>query len=191
MLGIVQRRLFFRPVIACARQKWTFPRTVSHPQLISPKSLQKPVFTLHSVRQSSSTYLNEMGPIRNKDGHEEEPGKVVDQMISENAVAIFSKSYCPFCTKVKDFFANKGIAFKSLELDLMGNQGADIQSVLLERTGQSTVPSVWVKEKFIGKILFLGFNPCLAGNAPVASFESSFAGLMYGPRSQNPIPVCY
>lgn len=157
MFGIVQRQLFFRPVITSTlRHKCTLPRTLvsHHLKLISPKTLPKPVFPIHSVRQSSSTYLNEMGPIRNKDGQEEEPGKVVDQMISENAVAIFSKSYCPFCTKVKDFFTNKGIAFKSIELDQMSTQGADIQSVLLERTGQSTVPSVWVKEKFIGKIPF-------------------------------------
>jgi hypothetical protein len=43
------------------------------------------------------------------------------------------------------------VAFKDLELDLMGNQGVEIQTILKERTVQSTVPSVWVLGKFIGK----------------------------------------
>ncbi len=89
--------------------------------------------------------------IRNKDGQEEDPGKIIDQMISHNAVAIFSKSYCPHCTKIKDFFTCNRVAFKHLELDLMGNQGVEIQRILKERTGQSTVPSVWALGKFIGK----------------------------------------
>jgi hypothetical protein len=63
-----------------------------------------------------------MAPIRNKDGEEEAADKVIDLMIRENRVVIFSKTFCPFCTKIKDFFAGKGIAYMALELDTMGNQ---------------------------------------------------------------------
>jgi glutaredoxin 3 len=94
-----------------------------------------------------------MAPIRDKDGKEESPTKIIETMISENSVAIFSKSYCPYCTKVKDFFKSHGISFKAIELDTMDTQGAEIQSALLEKTGQSTVPSVWVNGKFIGEYL--------------------------------------
>jgi len=92
-----------------------------------------------------------MAIIRNKDGQEEDPGKIIDQMISHNTVAIFSKSYCPHCKRITDFFTGNRVAFKDLELDLMGNQGVEIQRILKERTEQSTVPSVWVLGKFIGK----------------------------------------
>jgi glutaredoxin 3 len=92
-----------------------------------------------------------MSIIRNKDGQEEDPDKIIDQIISHNSVAIFTKTYCPHCTKIKDFFTRNRVAFKDLELDLMGNQGVEIQRILKERTGQSTVPSVWVLGKFIGK----------------------------------------
>ncbi len=92
-----------------------------------------------------------MAVIRNKDGQEEDPDKIIDQIISHNSVAIFTKTYCPHCTKIKDFFTHNRVAFKDLELDLMGNQGVEIQKLLKERTGQSTVPSVWVLGKFIGK----------------------------------------
>jgi len=90
-----------------------------------------------------------MGPIR--DGQAEDPGKFIDKAIFENNVVIFSKTFCSFCVRVKELFTNVGIPFKSIELDLMGKQGAEIQSALLEKTGQSTVPSVWIKQKFIGK----------------------------------------
>ena len=162
MLGQLLTRRLFRPVIACSRHKWTNPVVLVNqtPKLSSQKCpilniKEFPVF--HSVRQSS-TSSSRMGPIRNKDGNDEDPAKIVDDVIGQNSVAIFSKSFCPFCKKIKDFFAGKGIEFKALELDTMGNQGAEIQSALLERTGQSTVPSVWVNGKFIGKtpILELG-----------------------------------
>lgn len=87
-------------------------------------------------------------------GQEGTAAQLVDSTIAENAVAIFSKSYCPFCTKVKEYFKDKKIAFKALELDTMGNLGSEIQALLLERTGQSTVPSVWVNGKFIGEFPF-------------------------------------
>jgi glutaredoxin 3 len=89
--------------------------------------------------------------IHNKDGEEEDPFKIIDQIISRNTVAIFTKSFCPHCKRLKEFFADKHVAFKTLDLDLMGTQGVVVQAILKDRTGQSTVPSVWVFKKFIGK----------------------------------------
>ena len=74
----------------------------------------------------------------------------VDQNIKENAIMIFSKSYCPFCIKVKKVFEDNGLAFKALELDQMGQLGVTIQAALLEKTGQKTVPSVFNNGKHIG-----------------------------------------
>lgn len=99
---------------------------------------------------SGSQICSRMAPV----GQEGTAAQLVDSTIAENAVAIFSKSYCPFCTKVKEYFKDKKIAFKALELDTMGNLGSEIQALLLERTGQSTVPSVWVNGKFIGEFPF-------------------------------------
>ena len=92
-----------------------------------------------------------MGATSNHDGGEEDTDTIIDQMIADSTVAIFSKSYCPHCKKVKEFFTNNGISYTSVDLDIMGQIGAEIQSTLLQRTGQSTVPSVWVNQKFIGK----------------------------------------
>jgi glutaredoxin 3 len=62
---------------------------------------------------------------------------------------IFSKSYCPYCTKAKEAFDDMGISFGAVELDQVGG-GGEIQAILLDMTGQRTVPSVWIKGQHIG-----------------------------------------
>ena len=166
----VVRRNLFRHVIAVNTRHKCSLSSVSHPcrQFISSSQNsilhqhQKQSFLFHSVRSLSSSFPTRMGPIRNKDGHEEDPAKIIDKAIAENAVVIFSKSFCPFCTRIKEFFAGKGIAFVAFELDTMGKQGEEIQSTLHERTKQATVPSVWVKGKFIGN-KFSFFSVLLLG----------------------------
>eukprot|EP01135_Chromosphaera_perkinsii_P004544 Nk52_evm14s288 gene=Nk52_evmTU14s288 len=79
-----------------------------------------------------------------------DPKATINNAIGASDVYIFSKSYCPFCTRVKDMLKSKSIAYKAMELDLMGEEGQAIQATLKEMTGQSTVPSVWVKGKHIG-----------------------------------------
>jgi len=64
-------------------------------------------------------------------------------------VVIFSKTYCPYCSRVKDLFKTLNANTKVIELDTVAN-GAEIQQNLKEITGQSTVPNVWVGGKFIG-----------------------------------------
>ncbi len=42
-------------------------------------------------------------------------------------MAIFSKTHCPYCKRIKGFFKDKGIEFEAMELDIMGQLGKDIQ----------------------------------------------------------------
>ena len=62
---------------------------------------------------------------------------------------VFSKSFCPFCTKTKELFEDLKIEATVYELNQM-DEGADIQAVLLELTGQKTVPNVFIKGQHIG-----------------------------------------
>ena len=73
----------------------------------------------------------------------------VDKMIADNNVMMFSKSYCPFCTKAKDILNAKGIKFHVEELDQIPI-GQDIQDTLKMMTGQNTVPNIYVKGKHLG-----------------------------------------
>ena len=64
-------------------------------------------------------------------------------------VALFSKSYCPFCMRAKHALLKIGITPVVVELDER-NDGRDIQVRLLQMTGQRTVPSAWLNGKHIG-----------------------------------------
>ena len=41
----------------------------------------------------------------------------VDEYIAQNKVMIFSKSYCPFCTKAKQLLTSKAVEFFAIEMD--------------------------------------------------------------------------
>jgi glutaredoxin 3 len=72
------------------------------------------------------------------------------QEIEQNKIVIFSKSYCPHCTKAKDLFAGLKVdGTKIYELDKMDN-GNDVQAALLEMTGQRTVPNIFVNKEHLG-----------------------------------------
>ncbi|KAF4671217.1 hypothetical protein FOL47_001663 [Perkinsus chesapeaki] len=73
----------------------------------------------------------------------------VDSEIAGNKVVVFSKSYCPFCTKAKKALSSVGADYKAIELD--GRKDCDsIQDYLLSITGGRSVPRVFIKGKFIG-----------------------------------------
>mmetsp|Transcript_2650 Transcript_2650/g.7320 ORF Transcript_2650/g.7320 Transcript_2650/m.7320 type:complete len:132 (-) Transcript_2650:3132-3527(-) len=64
-------------------------------------------------------------------------------------VAMFSKSYCPYCMRAKQALVRSGIFPVVMELDER-EDGRTIQLVLLQLTGQRTVPSAWLAGKHIG-----------------------------------------
>ncbi|KAF9367208.1 hypothetical protein CPC16_006795, partial [Podila verticillata] len=64
--------------------------------------------------------------------------------IAENPVMIFSKSYCPYCLRVKDLFDDMQVKYKALELD-EHDLGDEIQQTLKTLSGQATVPNVYIK----------------------------------------------
>ncbi|THU71433.1 hypothetical protein C4D60_Mb04t01370 [Musa balbisiana] len=71
------------------------------------------------------------------------------QIVSSNPVVVFSKSYCPYCTSVKQLLTQMGAKYKAIELDVESD-GPQIQAALAEWTGQRTVPNVFVGGKHIG-----------------------------------------
>jgi len=83
----------------------------------------------------------------------------IDAAIKEagGGVALFSKSYCPFCKKAKEALGAAGIQPVVVELDLIEN-GPAIQKSLGGKTGKTTVPNVWLNGKFLG-----GSEEVLAG----------------------------
>ncbi|KAK3224652.1 hypothetical protein Dsin_004514 [Dipteronia sinensis] len=70
-------------------------------------------------------------------------------IVSSNPVVVFSKTYCGYCQRVKQLLTQLGATYKLLELD-EENDGSKIQAALVEWTGQSTVPNVFIGGKHIG-----------------------------------------
>eukprot|EP00898_Chlorokybus_atmophyticus_P001801 jgi/Chlat1/2621/Chrsp178S00155 len=73
----------------------------------------------------------------------------VESYIADHPIAMFSKSYCPYCRRTKMIFQQLGIQPEVVELDLR-DDGDDIQNALMAKTHRRTVPQVFVDGKLIG-----------------------------------------
>ncbi|UNI17783.1 Glutaredoxin [Purpureocillium takamizusanense] len=71
------------------------------------------------------------------------------KLINDNAVIVFSKSYCPHCRATKQTLSSLDAEFTTLELD-NESDGGDLQDALEQITGQRTVPNVFIGHKHIG-----------------------------------------
>ncbi|KAF9930477.1 glutaredoxin [Linnemannia zychae] len=74
---------------------------------------------------------------------------MVERLIRDNKVMVFSKSYCPHSRNAKSVLTNKGVPFKALEIDLEPN-GAEVQEYLRVKTGQRTVPNIFIYTQHVG-----------------------------------------
>eukprot|EP00296_Roombia_truncata_P009532 JP448141.1.p1 GENE.JP448141.1~~JP448141.1.p1 ORF type:complete len:126 (-),score=21.39 JP448141.1:83-460(-) len=76
---------------------------------------------------------------------------VVDSLLNENKVVVFSKSYCPFAARAKQSIGAiiPEESFAVYECDIEP-EGSDVQSELRKRTGSPTVPQVFIEKQFIG-----------------------------------------
>ncbi|XP_067846744.1 glutaredoxin 2 [Heptranchias perlo] len=86
---------------------------------------------------------------RLSESHDDAALKFIRNQVLRNCVVIFSKTYCPYCTKAKNLFEEIGANFKAIELD-QRSDGDYIQNILEELTGVRTVPRVFVNGKCIG-----------------------------------------
>ncbi|XP_037589962.1 thioredoxin reductase 3 [Cebus imitator] len=88
------------------------------------------------------------GPSSSSEAREELRRRLLG-LIERGGVVIFSKSYCPHSTRVKELFSSLGAECYVLELDQV-DDGAKIQEVLLEITNQKTVPNIFVNKVHVG-----------------------------------------
>jgi len=86
--------------------------------------------------------------------------KKAQQLIDDNAVMVFSKSWCPYCRNSKRILDGLNAKYEHYELDQQ-DDGSDIQEALLKLTGQRTVPNIFIGKQHIG------------GNSDLAGYSSS------------------
>ncbi|KAH9274073.1 glutaredoxin [Batrachochytrium salamandrivorans] len=77
------------------------------------------------------------------------PASLVDAAIAEHKVVVFSKTTCGYCNSAKRLLDSKHVSYKVFELNNR-NDGAEIQDYLAQKTGQYTVPSIFIKRSHIG-----------------------------------------
>ncbi|KAJ7746318.1 thioredoxin-like protein [Mycena metata] len=77
--------------------------------------------------------------------------EIVDNAIDSHKITIFSKSWCPYCKKTKALFAAEFPDEEPyvLEIDLRDDEEA-IQDYLQSKTGQRSVPNVFVNKTQVG-----------------------------------------
>jgi len=73
--------------------------------------------------------------------------ELVESAINDNKIVIFSKSYCPYCRRAKGVLQSQHP--KIFELDEI-EEGSDIQAYLADKTGQRTVPNIFIGKQHIG-----------------------------------------
>jgi glutaredoxin 3 len=61
-------------------------------------------------------------------------------------VTVYTKQSCPYCVRAKHLLGKKGVAYE--EISVEGRD--DLRAWLAERTGQLTVPQIFVAERSLG-----------------------------------------
>ena len=132
--------------------RWTPPNELLEWASGSVMPLLKPLFQFLTPLQAGSkqedtvAYQQEMQQAR----------KTVEQTIQSNPVVVYTYEWSPFCTEATALLDRLDVSDKQVSLGkewipgLIDPEGAQIRAALLEMTGQSSLPHVFVGGKSIG-----------------------------------------
>ncbi|OZJ06270.1 hypothetical protein BZG36_00791 [Bifiguratus adelaidae] len=76
---------------------------------------------------------------------------LVEASIQDNKIAVFSKSYCPYCNKAKALLQQLGEKFYAVEVDT-DDQGGAILKYLERKTGQAFLPNIFINKHHVGGV---------------------------------------
>jgi cysteine synthase A len=78
----------------------------------------------------------------------------VDELTGSEAVVMFALEWCEFCWSVRRLFAALGVPYRSVDLDSVTYQqddlGGKLRAVLLARTGEPTIPQIYIGGEHVG-----------------------------------------
>jgi glutaredoxin 3 len=61
-------------------------------------------------------------------------------------VLMYTTGYCPFCRRAKALLRSKGVRWDEVDLD----QEPRRRSEMLERSGRTSVPQIWIADRHVG-----------------------------------------
>ncbi len=80
--------------------------------------------------------------------------KQVEDIVASKPVVMFALEWCEFCWSVRKLFDAAGIAYETVDLDSVAyqadNLGGEMRHVLREKTGQPTIPQIYIAGEHIG-----------------------------------------
>lgn len=99
-------------------------------------------------------------------------------LVGEDAVVVFSATYCPFSLAAKRTLAAQGVQFKVIEWNKR-DDGAALVAELGELTGRTSIPHI-----FLGGLSIGGFNDGTPGLRPLIS-SGGFGGALEQARRRR------
>jgi glutaredoxin 3 len=63
-----------------------------------------------------------------------------------NAIVIYTRNMCGFCTAAKSLLSRKGLAFRELD----GSFDPKIRQEMMQRSGRTTFPQIFVGDHHVG-----------------------------------------
>ena len=79
----------------------------------------------------------------------EEALALIQDLTTQHKVTVFSKTYCGFCRLAKQTLDSTGVTYHVMELDV-DPSGDAVQVALHHKTGQRTVPNVFIGKQSVG-----------------------------------------
>ncbi len=61
-------------------------------------------------------------------------------------VTVYTKANCPYCVRAKSLLDRKGVAYEEID----AGKDDELRTWLVEKTGQRTVPQIFVGERSLG-----------------------------------------
>ncbi|MCC2976379.1 glutaredoxin 3 [Sphingomonas sp. PL-96] len=62
-------------------------------------------------------------------------------------IEIYTKAFCPYCTRAKRLLDSKGAAFEEVDISMGGERRAEM---IQRANGRTTVPQVFIDDRHIG-----------------------------------------
>ena len=62
------------------------------------------------------------------------------------SITVYSTRFCPYCTAAKSLLSAKGADYNEIAVD----SDPQLRLEIAERSGQRTVPQIWINEDHIG-----------------------------------------
>jgi glutaredoxin 3 len=62
-------------------------------------------------------------------------------------IEIYTKAFCPYCTRAKQLLDNKGAEFEEIDITMGGPRR---QEMIQRANGRTTVPQIFIDDRHIG-----------------------------------------